>query len=75
LVSPNPMGLLNQKNLWPTMIYQFEHLGHPNIHLFPELCAFLFLEKTTLCEISFNGTVLKIQLRKLSQIMFALRGG
>jgi hypothetical protein len=26
LVSPNPMGLLNQKNLWPTLIYQFEHL-------------------------------------------------
>ena len=26
LVFPNPMGILNQKNLWPTLIYQFEHL-------------------------------------------------
>ena len=25
------MGLLNQKNLWPTLIYQFDHLGHPNL--------------------------------------------
>ena len=23
------MSILNQKNLWPTLIYQFEHLGHP----------------------------------------------
>ena len=28
----NPMGILNQKNLWPTLIYQFEHLGHPSLH-------------------------------------------
>ena len=28
LVFPNPMGILNQKNLWPTLIYQFEHLYH-----------------------------------------------
>ena len=26
---PNPMGLLNQKNLWPRLIYQFEHSGTP----------------------------------------------
>ena len=31
LVFPNPMGILNQKNLWPTLIYQFEHLGHPMV--------------------------------------------
>ena len=30
MISPNPMGILNQKNLWPTLIYQFEQLGHPN---------------------------------------------
>ena len=30
LVFPHPMGILNQKNLWPTLIYQFEHLGHPH---------------------------------------------
>ena len=29
LVFPNPMGILNQKNLWPTLIYQFEHSGTP----------------------------------------------
>ena len=29
LVSPNPMGVLNQKNLLPTLIYQFEHFGTP----------------------------------------------
>jgi hypothetical protein len=29
LVFPNPMGILNQKNLWPTSIYQFEHSGTP----------------------------------------------
>ena len=28
LVFPNPMGILNQKNLWPTLIYLFEHLYH-----------------------------------------------
>ena len=27
LVFQNPMGILNQKNLWPTSIYQFEHTG------------------------------------------------
>ena len=27
MVFPNPMGILNQKNLWPTSIYQFEHTG------------------------------------------------
>ena len=27
-VSPNPLGVLNQKNLLPTLIYQFEHLLH-----------------------------------------------
>jgi hypothetical protein len=27
------MGILNQKNLWPTLIYQFEHLGHPTTDL------------------------------------------
>ena len=26
LVFPHPLGILNQKNLWPTLIYQFEHL-------------------------------------------------
>jgi hypothetical protein len=25
-VFPHPLGILNQKNLWPTLIYQFEHL-------------------------------------------------
>ena len=25
-VFPNPLGVLNQKNLFPTLIYQFEHL-------------------------------------------------
>ena len=29
LISPNPMGVLNQKNLLPTLIYQFEHFGTP----------------------------------------------
>ena len=29
LVFPNSMGILNQKNLWPTSIYQFEHSGTP----------------------------------------------
>jgi hypothetical protein len=29
LVFPNPMDILNQKNLWPTLIYQFEHIGTP----------------------------------------------
>ena len=28
LVFPNPLGILNQKNLWPTIIYLFEHLYH-----------------------------------------------
>ena len=28
-VSPNPVGVLNQKNLLPTLIYQFEHFGTP----------------------------------------------
>ena len=28
LVFPNPLGVLNQKNLLPTLIYQFEHLLH-----------------------------------------------
>ena len=27
-VFPNPLGVLNQKNLFPTLIYQFEHLLH-----------------------------------------------
>ena len=27
-VFPNPLGVLNQKNLFPTSIYQFEHLLH-----------------------------------------------
>ena len=27
-VSPNPLGVLNQKNLFSTLIYQFEHLLH-----------------------------------------------
>ena len=27
-VSPNPFGVLNQKNLLPTLMYQFEHLLH-----------------------------------------------
>ena len=27
------MGILNQKNLWPTLIYQFEHLGHPKLNM------------------------------------------
>jgi hypothetical protein len=26
-VFPNPLGVLNQKNLFPTLIYQFEHIG------------------------------------------------
>ena len=25
---PNPMGVLNQKNLLPALMYQFEHLLH-----------------------------------------------
>ena len=25
-VFPNPLGVLNQKNLFPTLTYQFEHL-------------------------------------------------
>ena len=29
LVFPNPMGMINQKNLWPKSIYQFEHSGTP----------------------------------------------
>jgi hypothetical protein len=29
LVFSHPMGILNQKNLWPTLIYQFEHFGTP----------------------------------------------
>ena len=28
-VFPNPLGVLNQKNLFPTLIYQFEHIGTP----------------------------------------------
>ena len=28
MVFPHPIGILNQKNLWPTLIYQFEHLLH-----------------------------------------------
>jgi hypothetical protein len=28
-VFPNPLGLLNQKNLLSTLIYQFEHFGTP----------------------------------------------
>ena len=28
-VFPNPLGVLNQKNLFPTLIYQFEHFGTP----------------------------------------------
>ena len=28
-VSPNPLGVLNQKNLLSTSIYQFEHFGTP----------------------------------------------
>ena len=31
LVSPNPIIILNQKNLWSTLIYQFQHLGHPTV--------------------------------------------
>ena len=32
-VFPNPFGVLNQKNLFPTSIYQFEHFGtHYNTH-------------------------------------------
>jgi len=27
-VFPNPLGVLNQKNPFPTLIYQFEHLLH-----------------------------------------------
>ena len=27
-VFPNPLGVLNQKNLFSTLIYQFEHLLH-----------------------------------------------
>jgi hypothetical protein len=27
-VFPNPLGVLNQKNLLSTLIYQFEHLLH-----------------------------------------------
>jgi len=27
-VSPNPLGVLNHKNLLSTLIYQFEHLLH-----------------------------------------------
>ena len=27
-VFPNPLGVLNQKNLFLTLIYQFEHLLH-----------------------------------------------
>ena len=27
-VFPNPLGVLNQKNLFPTSIYQFQHLLH-----------------------------------------------
>ena len=27
-VFPNPLGVLNQKDLFPTLIYQFEHLLH-----------------------------------------------
>ena len=26
-VSPNPLGVLNQKNLFSTLIYHFEHFG------------------------------------------------
>ena len=26
-VFPNPLGVLNQKNLLPTSIYKFEHFG------------------------------------------------
>ena len=29
LVFPNSMGILSQKNLWPRLIYQFEHSGTP----------------------------------------------
>ena len=29
MVSPHPMGILNQKNLSSTSIYQFEHSGTP----------------------------------------------
>jgi hypothetical protein len=29
LVLPDPIGVLNQKNLFPTIIYQFEHFGTP----------------------------------------------
>ena len=28
-VFPNPLGVLNQKKLFPTLIYQFEHIGTP----------------------------------------------
>ena len=28
-VSPNPLGVLNQKNLLSTLIYQFEYFGTP----------------------------------------------
>ena len=28
-VFPNPLSVLNQKNLFPTLIYQFEHIGTP----------------------------------------------
>ena len=27
-VFPNPLGVINQKNLFPTLIYQIEHLLH-----------------------------------------------
>ena len=29
--------ILNQKNLWSTLIYQFEHLGHPTIHVLAKI--------------------------------------
>jgi len=43
LVFPNPMGILNQKNLWPTLIYLFEHLYHCSGTPYKTSTVFMFL--------------------------------
>ena len=55
------MGILNQKNLWPTLIYQFEHFGTPSLRTFllgpleyPSLMQTIYIvELTNLFQLSF----------------------
>ena len=50
LVFPYPTGVLNLKNLWPTIIYQFEYFGTPLSWLVHALCIRFYTDNKSVSD-------------------------